>query len=56
MKVGDKVTWRTVNRQATGTLVRRIEGMENYWIVQLDNGRQVPVHENTMTIKQNNNA
>ena len=45
---GDKVSWRTVNGHASGTLVREVAEGTKVWAVQMENGNYMPVHENSM--------
>lgn len=45
---GDKVQWRTVNGLAGGTLVREVAEGTKVWAVQMEDGKYMPVHENSM--------
>lgn len=45
---GDKVTWRTLNGHASGTLVREVAEGTKVWAVQMEDGKYMPVHENSM--------
>ena len=47
-QAGDKVQWRTVNCHASGTLVREVVAGTKVWAVQMEDGKYLPVHENSM--------
>lgn len=46
MNAGDKVSWRTLNGRASGTLVSIASSQ--LWLVKMNNGRDMLVHESSM--------
>ena len=46
---GDKVSWKTLNGRAHGTLLDRLSDDSQTWNVKMDSGRNMLVHETSMT-------
>lgn len=48
MNAEDKISWRTANGFAKGTLVERVSPDSQTWLVKMDSGRDMLVHETSM--------
>ncbi len=48
MNAGDKISWRTANGFANGTLVERVFPDSPTWLVNMDSGWYMLVHETSM--------